>query len=104
MNNLIQIDLDGVIHSCHEGYGTGELYGHLVDGADSTINNLLKNGYQVEILTARVYEEWPMVKKWLAGFGLDHLEVTNVKKPARAYIDDRAIRFTSWNDVARYFL
>lgn len=31
-------------------------------------------------------------------------EVTSEKPPAIAYIDDRAIRFTNWEDVRKYFV
>src|SRR3990172_3445174 len=87
------------------GSRSGKIYGNAVDGARRTIANLLKAGYEIEILTSRSPEEWAMVVDWLTekDFPSD-LRVTNIKKPALAYIDDRAIRFISWADVAHYFL
>ena len=104
MTKLIQIDFDGVIHDTPKGYLNGELYGTLVKDAYFSIKNFLKEGYQVEILTSRSPEEWPKVKEWLGKHGLDNLEVTNIKKSARFYIDDRAIRFTTWRDVSKYVI
>lgn len=40
-------------------------------------------------------EEW--TKKGVVG-------VTNRKLPCTAYLDDRAIRFTNWKDVLKYFI
>ena len=60
--------------------------------------------YEVVILTARGSDQFEGVRKWLKNNGFPELEVTNRKRPAIAYIDDRGLRFTNWRDVARYFL
>jgi len=44
------------------------------------------------------------IKKWLEKYGLKNIQVTNTKLSARAYIDDRAIRFTNWRDILSYFI
>lgn len=35
---------------------------------------------------------------------IQYLWFTNVKLPALAYIDDRGIRFTNWEDTVKYFI
>ncbi len=71
------------------------------ENALDAINHFLKIGHNVWVFTSNPEPE--KVKKWLDKYGFPELEVTNIKKPAHAYIDDRAIRFTNWNDIRRYF-
>lgn len=35
---------------------------------------------------------------------INNLYFTNIKLPALAYIDDRGIRFTNWEDIVKYFI
>jgi hypothetical protein len=99
----IQIDFDGVIHKCGEGYKDGEIYDIPNEGALFTICNLVKH-YEVVILTARSPDEWPKIKEWLKKYKFPDLEVTNIKRPALCYVDDKAIRFVSFRDLAKYYL
>lgn len=105
MNRLIQIDFDGVLHKASKGYGkTGEIYDVPTEGSVWTVNNIANQGYKLEVLTARDPQEWDKVKEWLKAAGYPEMEVTNIKHKALAYIDDRAIRFTTWADMVKYFL
>ena len=71
--------------------------------AKEGIWTLLEN-YEVYILTNRPEEEWDDIYKWLLKNGFPSLLVTNKKLPNTfAYIDDRAIRFTNWLDICKYF-
>jgi len=54
------------------------------------------------ILTSR--KETAEIKQWCLLYGLPDMEVTNYKKDATAYIDDRGIRFTNWADVSKLIL
>jgi predicted phosphatase len=58
------------------------------------------------ILTNRPKEDWPMMKKWLRENGYSkEVLITNVKQPnTTVYLDDRAIRFTSWNDFRKLYI
>ncbi len=95
------VDFDNVIHDAKSGWLEGIIYGGLIEGAKEKIELLQKSGFEVIVFTAR--EDTVTVKEWLYKNGLE-LEVTNIKLPALAYIDDRAIRFTNWEDIVKYFI
>ena len=115
----VAVDFDGVIHAYGNGWQDGSIYDGPVPGAFDALRKL-QESYAVVIHTTR--DPW-QVGPWLAekgGFtyvvdpGLSlqfwneqgSLLVTNRKLPAVAYIDDRGIRFTSWDqalaDLARH--
>ncbi len=105
---LIAIDFDGVIHRYSEGYHDGTCYDVPMTGAFRAIRKLRAKGYEVVVFTARTNEDgevsewfekhWPVEPE----YG-DIPEITNVKPAAIAFIDDRAIRFTNWQDMLNYF-
>jgi len=98
----IAIDFDGVCHSYEKGWQDGEIYGTPVPGALEGISRLRAKGFWVIIATA--YSRDPQeVYKWMLNHGIYVDAVTVLKPPAIAYIDDRAIRFTNWPDVVKYF-
>jgi hydroxymethylpyrimidine pyrophosphatase-like HAD family hydrolase len=96
----IAVDFDGVVHSYEKGWNGGSIYGTLKEDCKEVIDGLKAKGFNVVIFTAR--ENLDDVREWLIKMDLE-LEVTNTKPPAIAYIDDRAIRFTNWKDMANYF-
>lgn len=103
----LAIDFDGVIHRYSKGWYDDTCYDPPMDGAFEAIMRLRKRGYEVYVLTARNPEqvkEW--FKKWWRednGCVGEIPEITNTKRPAIAYIDDRAVRFTNWTDMLNYF-
>jgi|TARA_Y100000310_G_scaffold160800_1_gene160693 acid phosphatase class B len=102
MKRIIAVDFDGVIHKFRKGWMDGSIYDEPVEDAIKELNMLNKKGYKVVVLTART--EHKEIQEWLKDKGVNFdIEVTNVKPPAIAYIDDRAIRFTNWNDIYKYF-
>lgn len=121
----ICVDLDGVINQ-YVGWGHGELDTPSIDGAFTALLKLEKE-YKIVIFTTRAgadnditnytneagetFHGIEAIRQWI-----DHhciletgttptynWEITNQKVPAIAYIDDRAIRFTNWQDVKKYF-
>lgn len=106
------IDFDGVIHGYSRGWQDGSIYDPPKEGAIEGLRELMLDD-AVFIFTSRRPEQ---VSEWLAGYGFDVmvdsdtpkrkrltfwnqrgiLLVTNRKLPARAYLDDRAVPFTSW--------
>lgn len=105
MNKVILVDFDGVIHKASRGYGkVGEIYDEPMEGAVYTMTNLINQGYKLIVFTAREESEFPAVKKWLDKYGFPEMTISNRKVKALAYIDDRAIRFTSWKDIVHYFI
>jgi hypothetical protein len=100
----IAVDFDGVIHEFVGGWNKNakQIYGPPNEGALEKINLLIDQGFEVVVFTAR--EDFEPVKRWLFEYGFPELEVTNKKPVALAFIDDRAIRFTNWEDVVKYFI
>lgn len=102
----VAIDFDGVVHRYSRGWQDGSIYDPPVPGALEGLRELMK-GEAVFIFTAR---DVSAVSSWLLrhGFSIRNgydgqfwnergvLLVTNRKFPARAYLDDRAVVFTSW--------
>lgn len=72
-----------------------------MEGAKDAINLLINNGHKVWILTSN--PDLNMVSSWLKRYEFPELRITSIKEPAHVYIDDRAIRFTNWQDIRKYF-
>lgn len=105
----IAVDFDGVIHQYSRGWHDGTIYDPPVAGAVEALERLHRR-YRVVIFTTRVNPDVPgghaqlkRVIDWLEenGFedGVHFDEVTHAKPPAVAYIDDRALHFTSWDQA-----
>lgn len=105
----IAVDFDGVIHRYSRGWQDESIYDPPVDGAVEALERLHRR-YKVVIFTTRVNpdmrggnEQLDRVLGWLKehGFreGVHFDEVTHVKPPAVAYIDDRGLHFTSWDQA-----
>lgn len=118
------IDFDGVIHDYVLGdWREGEIYGKPILGAIDALFRLRSRGWNVIIHTTRGRSEAARenIRNWLAAYGdrdypdefalwnetRDKVDfpftITDKKLPAIAYIDDRAVRFTNWIDIIRYF-
>lgn len=110
----IGVDCDGVVHRYGKGWHDGTLYDEPVKDAVRALEELMDYD-AVFIFTART--NLHDVAAWLRVHGLPAtpetepnrrfwstrgtLLVTNRKLPAHRYIDDRAIRFTSWEQTFR---
>lgn len=107
--NTLAVDFDGVIHAYTKGWHDGTIYDVPLPGALAGLRALMEE-YAVFIHTSRREED---VAAWLTGQGFTCrtgydgdfwnergvLLVTNRKLPAVAYLDDRAVRFTSWSQA-----
>jgi hypothetical protein len=105
----LAIDFDGVIHDDYLGFHDGTCYGQVIDGSAEALELLAKH-FRIVIFTAKAKSSRPkingktgesLVWEWLREKKLDIYvsEVTAEKPRAIAYIDDKAIRFTSWSDI-----
>lgn len=115
MVRTVAVGFDGVIHSYDKGWQDGTIYGDLIPGANDGLRWLM-NDYAVFIHTTRETSsvaKWtedktgiscvpqvnPFIEFWNAQ---GEILVTNIKLPAVAYIDDRAVRFVNWDKTIRY--
>jgi hypothetical protein len=88
------VDFDGVIHTYSRGWADGTAYDPPMPGAKMALDALSRAGYEVVIFSTR---DWEDIGDWLKKWGFPDYRVTNIKEPAVAQIDDRAIRFESWS-------
>lgn len=108
----VAVDFDGVVHAYSRGWQDGSIYDGLAPGALDALRRLM-SAHAVFIFTSR---DPVTVSGWLNDHGLPAraqrpedrnqswterglLYVTNRKLLAVAYIDDLAIRFTSWEQA-----
>lgn len=107
----IGVDFDATIYSYPHGWNNGVIDGPPVPGAIEGLGILMAQE-PVFVFTART--DLHAVADWFADTGIivhvdeNHripggfwnergiLLITNRKRPARAYLDDRAFRFTTW--------
>lgn len=107
----ICIDLDGVICTLKQ---PGETYADVqpIPGVVEKLKALRANGHYIIIQTARhmktcngnvgmvIQRVGPITLQWLADHGIEYDEIYFGKPWAEIYIDDNALRFSSWNDIA----
>lgn len=104
MSKLIALDWDGVLIDHPPAIGFDEILTYEpMPWAVKSINYLVSKGFEFYVLTARNDEDIPKIREWMVKHGFPEMEVTNIKKNAVCYIDDRAIRFTNWQDISKYF-
>lgn len=98
----IALDFDGVICNLKGIYRVHDISKSLPHKySQDAIRWLLEEGHEVWICTSRDEDEWGTLALWLKGWGFPRLEITNRKKEANIYLDDRAVRFTNWMDFCK---
>ena len=95
---ILAIDFDRVIHDV-EHPAPGRKMGPPIEGAAEGVWALINDGHTVVVHTLRGDKPQHVVD-WLAYFGFPPgLEVTNIKPDADWFVDDRALRFTGWEQT-----
>jgi hypothetical protein len=105
-SRTIAVHFAGVIHRYSKGWSSGSIYDPPIEGARKALARIHGRSGAV-ILKRRVNPDMPgserqtdTVLGWLEAHGSQRGqrfdEITHVKPPALAYIDDRTIRFTDW--------
>jgi len=108
-DNHLAIDFDGVVHGNSKGFHDGTVYDNPIEGSIEAIKSLAKK-YTIVLFTAKVKPDRPLVNgktgeeliwEWLEKYEIASLvkEITCEKPRAVAYIDDKGIRFESWEQT-----
>ncbi len=107
------LDLDGVIYKNSKGFHDGTMYDEPIDGAIESLKHLNEVlGYDLVIYTCKANPERPLINgktgielvwEWLEKYGVkDNIkDVTYIKPNAVAYIDDKAIKFDTWDKLLK---
>ena len=101
------IDFDGVIHKNSKGYYDGTIYDEPIEGVHEALKTL-SNKYTLILFTTKAKPDRGLINgrhtveliwEWLEKHNLDQYisKVTSEKPRAVVYIDDKALRFTSWD-------
>ena len=90
-SNAVFLDFDGVLAQ-YSGFEGEKKMGCPYPGALDFVNLLMTKKFIPVVFTTRKPR---LVKKWLNENKFPKLMVTNFKFPAKVYIDDRSLQFTS---------
>ena len=104
----IGVDFDGVIHKCSKGFYDGTIYDDPVEGSFQALKELSKK-YKLIVYTCKAKPDRGLINgkngiqlvwDWLEKHNMSQFvsKVTAEKPRAVFYIDDKAIRFSNWND------
>jgi phosphoglycolate phosphatase-like HAD superfamily hydrolase len=98
----IAIDFDGTLCDMNN-VPAGKKMGPPMAGAVEGVNRLIELGYKPTVYTVRATSvaAAKAVAQWLAYFKFPVMDVTNNKPNCDLYLDDKAVRFTSWEQVRR---
>lgn len=109
--NTIGIDFDGTI--CQkQSFGDGKIWQKPMPNVKKVLSEMKQCEYKLVIFTVRLNPDMPgdveakkkEIERWLLKHEIPYDDLTNNKPSAVAYIDDRAIRFTNWEDISNYFI
>lgn len=94
---ILAIDFDGVIHDAKNPV-PGRRMGPPMEGAKDSMTALKLFGH-----TLIVHSVWagPAMEDWLRYYQIPYDEVTKLKPSADHYIDDKAIKFTTWQELMK---
>ena len=95
----IIIDIDGTI--CAEEKEFRRALAVPIKGAKEAVNSLKKNGHTIIFYSARIWAEYEMTIDWLNKHGFLFDQLILGKPQGDVWIDDRAIRFSSWTEVIK---
>lgn len=110
-DKTILVDFDGVIHNYKGWKGRYILEPLAVPGAMDALLKLYKVGYKLVVFTSRMIDEEGNLDFAIEGIIRDFIDsrikesieykVTALKVPSLALIDDRGIRFISWEQTLK---
>ena len=92
---VIAVDYDGVIHD-HKH--PNMRMGLPIDGAKEAITSLKELGHTIIIHSVKG-DRPQHIAEWMTWYNIPYDRITREKPEADFYIDDKAIRFTSWGQT-----
>ena len=96
---VLAIDFDQVIHDNHNP-AEGRKMGPPIEGAKETIGRLHRKGYQIVVFSVWATESGQkVIEEWMRYYDIYFDGITNIKPDAIAFIDDKAIKFTNWEEI-----
>lgn len=94
-DSVIAVDIDGTICTINADYSKCKL----LPGCIEALQKFRSSGYKVYLYTGRHINNYEVTVNWLIENGVPYDHLIFGKPPAKYYIDDNAIRFTSWSDT-----
>jgi hypothetical protein len=96
---IVALDFDGVLHDPYDRE-PGRRMGRPLEGALEACRKMADAGHQLVVFTVRAKDQQSTehVTAWLRHFGFPPMAVAITKPAADVYIDNRAIRFTTWSE------
>lgn len=95
----IIVDLDGTI--CSEEKTYSRCLATPKEGAVETLKKLRAQGTTIIIYSARTWMEYEMTKDWLDKHNVPYDQIVLGKPIGDYWIDDRAIAFEGWDEIAK---
>lgn len=110
-DNTLALDFDGVIHDDIKGFHDGTIYGNPIHGTRDALIKLSKS-FKLVIYSCKSNPSRPLINgktgteliwNWLKKWKLEHyIDDVVVNKPnALIYIDDKGLKFNSWNQIMK---
>jgi len=107
----IALDFDGVIHNDTKGFHDGTIYGNPISGTEDALS-ILSKSYKLVIYSCKSNPQRPLVNgktgteliwEWLKKWNMEqYITDVVINKPnALLYIDDKGLRFNSWEQIMR---
>ena len=107
----IALDFDGVIHNDTKGFHDGTIYGAPIDGTKDALIELSKS-FKLVIYSCKSNPNRPLINgktgteliwEWLEQWDMkQYISDVVINKPnALIYIDDKGLKFESWNQIMR---
>lgn len=99
MKKTVVLDIDGVLavpdkENAHERCLP-------VKNAVHGVHELRKRGYRVVLHTSRPEEDRKKTLRWLTRNGFGSVKLVMDKPGGDYYVDDKALKFTSWGSVLK---
>ncbi len=95
---ILAIDFDGTIHD-NLNPVPGRKMGPPIFGAKEALEYYHAQGWVIHVYTIWEPQSHGAIMDWMDYYGIPFDMVTNRKQEAHVYIDNRAVRFTDWQET-----